>query len=65
MDKLLNLIGLAQKAGRLAVGEEPTGAARTATAAVAGVRIANDLANFFVLLKSPAVAAYLEDRESA
>ena len=27
MDKLLNLIGLAQKAGRLAVGEEPTGAA--------------------------------------
>ena len=26
MDKLLNLIGLAQKAGRLAVGEEPTGA---------------------------------------
>jgi len=27
VDKLLNLIGLAQKAGRLAVGEEPTGAA--------------------------------------
>lgn len=30
MDKLLNLIGLAQKAGRLAVGEEPTGAAARA-----------------------------------
>lgn len=27
MNKVLNLIGLAQKAGRLAVGEEPTGAA--------------------------------------
>jgi len=27
VDKVLNLIGLAQKAGRLAVGEEPTGAA--------------------------------------
>ena len=30
MDKVLNLIGLAQKAGRLAVGEEPTGAAARA-----------------------------------
>lgn len=30
MNKLLNLIGLAQKAGRLAVGEEPTGAAARA-----------------------------------
>ena len=30
MDKLLKLIGLAQKAGRLAVGEEPTGAAARA-----------------------------------
>lgn len=30
MDKILNLIGLAKKAGRLAVGEEPTGAAARA-----------------------------------
>ena len=30
MDKVLNLIGLAKKAGRLAVGEEPTGAAARA-----------------------------------
>ncbi len=30
MDRVLNLIGLAQKAGRLAVGEEPTGAAARA-----------------------------------
>ena len=27
MDKLLNLIGLAKKAGKLEVGEEPVGAA--------------------------------------
>lgn len=30
MDKILNLIGLARKAGRVAVGEEPTGAAARA-----------------------------------
>lgn len=30
MDKILNMIGLAKKAGRLEVGEEPTGAAARA-----------------------------------
>lgn len=30
MDRVLNMVGLAQKAGRLAVGEEPTGAAARA-----------------------------------
>lgn len=49
----------------VAIPSELTGAVRTAAAVASGAIIAYDAANFVVLLKSPAVAAYLEDRESA
>ena len=47
------------------IPSELTGAVRTAAAVASGAVIAYDVANFVVLLKSPAVAAFFEDRESA